>query len=363
MGTVELSGMTDTHAYTLGSLTLVRVNPEFHLHLFQDSFVGSVADTARDTEDRSLYSVSETERITRIGIVEVDGVVAAELFGVLHDLGGGEWTHSPIHIDDSNFVYPEINALVSLSVLQAGMEAIFLACSGSHMGTFAGTSAITLGSKAFVNQLNLPLEGQSTTFGCSFAKIFRGQVAVRIPGSTTVTLHENLLTAHVADEYPGGLARLFDKYGLFPSTRQPTCVIGVVAASVAGTTVTVSVPGMPSNVIGLTAYFIDNTDSVLTPTQATITGQSGSLLTLSGSGYEFVSTQPFAVLLSYIDEVDYPGGSPVTIEVRNRALTFLTLNATPAMLYKLRYHPATGQLKVVRQVAGGHALSCGCPNG
>ena len=220
MGVFQLLGLRSGHSYTLDSLTLVRVASQFQV-ILGDAFVGASPHDSRGGDPFGLYSGAWTyddegnllagTALTRTGAVLVDGIVAAELFGIFHQWQSGDpgyWKHTLKYVTDSDFLYPSdglVQANVPLTFSDPsyegvkGIEAPFLCdpTTGQRQGIFSGGTSYTFNAQAWCNWIRLPTD-MPRQF--RFVKWRRGLPVIRVintagAGSVPVTVQPQLVMA------------------------------------------------------------------------------------------------------------------------------------------------------------------------
>ena len=357
-GTIELIGLRGGHEYTLTAINLVRVNPA-QVHIFRCPFVGDQPDVDGSGDVYSIYNPSfnpsAPDWYTRIGIVLVDGVVGAEILGVVHTLNdpSGEnayWTHDVIAMSAS-VVYPNAG-LVTVSSYDPTCYSTYL-----QQGIFAqssGSSTLSLGATPFSGFLTVPC-AEATRTMC-FTKYLRGQPAIRVvnaagSAAVPVTVKTNLVDASGnATQVASETINVSGPVQLFSPKPQNQMVWGQIN-SISGSTYTVDALVGSQNYTGFRIYIDTGTTqpngAVIIASHNPSTGQ----ITLASQPPGTISVNnPACVLLTYQYVASAPAASGMvsqTLNMRNRCLSFATLLAYASNIVQtnnLKRSPATGNL-------------------
>jgi hypothetical protein len=364
--TIKLIGLRSGKYYDLKTVTLHRNSEDCEVHLFRCPFVSDEPGNARSADDYSLYQIasktwwSENQqdnitsytKITRIGVVIVDGVVGAELFGMGHIFLPSSvqprWTHFHLSPENGNFMYPP-GGLVEATVLEPDIPASYI---GHGIVTVTGDTH-TFDAQGYCSSIIMPLDESSKSFG--FTKKLEGQPLIRAINrqsqAITGTLKTYLGTEQIDTE---SVSIPASGICVIPSKHQAVMDFGTVTSGT-GTTYIMSGVNV-RDYTGFTLYAKDRNDPV-TPLGCTIVSHN----TTTGEmvlGHDFgtdglLDGDEVSVHLPYSYKL-IVGTKTVSFDLRNRSLAFATMltrvgtgmllydatNATGALLYD----PATGAL-------------------
>lgn len=353
-GTIKLIGLRSGKHYDIKTITLQRLDDEFQVHLFRCPFVAAVPGSSRQGDDQSLYDITDTgdtTYITRIGLIIVDGIVAAELFGMAHVFQAGTpgtWIHDNLLLNDSNFIYPD-DGLVDITINDATIEADYLPQGFWSYEATAWSPAMT----GYCSSLELPPDEADRTF--TFTKWFRGRpllrVINRLGAAGTGTLETYLLTTEAPIDTESVTIPVS---GIVMPESKPQPIMRW-AEVVSGSGDTYVLDGLDRDYTGFTLYAKE--------LAATVTPMGVEILSHNTGTGEVVLNHTFSPSLAAEAEVAVhlpysykliAGGQELTVETRNRALVLATMMmriGTGLLLYdatastgKLLYDPANGQL-------------------
>jgi hypothetical protein len=358
-GTVKFTGLKSGKYYDLKSVTLKRVATGFSVQIFRNPQVSNVIKSLRDNDDHSLYLIgSKTWEsggttlttyvyLTRIGVVLIDGIVAAELFGAVHTYVPSftvpRWIHTHMSLNHPQFIYPA-NGLVSANITNPDVEAMYLNVGDHNVDN--GTS-IELSALAYYSSLRRGLDEASKTH--TYQKYMRGKPYIRVINLTgavcTGELKTYLLDSNdpIATESVSIPASGIVNIG---SKRQAGMDYGTVTSGSGDTYV---INGLDSrDYTGFRIYAKQEKDATITPIECTVVSHNQETDTFVLSHVFDNSLLPdteVSVYLPYHYKLTV-GEQTVTIDMRNRCYTFASMFVDVVTIteHGLLYNPATGRL-------------------
>jgi hypothetical protein len=275
--------------YTFTGITLRRgEDGTIKVMLSDGGFVGDRPGDARTSNPDTLIPVPGGENGLvrgRRGVVLVDGIVAAEVYDMEHDvIPPGYWRHIPLHLSQSDKVLYPSDGMVSMTVntgsasWQIGDREVSMLADGVYESAANGTG-VTVDWSLKYSSLTIPSAVAIT--GVSFAKQMRGRIICRVLNEDGTPATSGTLTAKLRRKTDGGIVQT-DTYtiagGYVELSSYPQAV--VVSMSISSVDGNVWHTSIGYNIVGHTVFFVD-TDGA--PAQANVTAQTGGDLTMSSS--------------------------------------------------------------------------------
>jgi hypothetical protein len=115
-GSIKFVGLVSGKTYYFTDLQWLWIDKHIYVEIFREPYVADTPDDSRTLDIYSLYSTIDggLEVYGRIGVILLDGVIAAELFGTMHNpqiyYGGLAYTHYPIPFSE---VYPTTHSTIA----------------------------------------------------------------------------------------------------------------------------------------------------------------------------------------------------------------------------------------------------------
>ncbi|MEN6583061.1 MAG: hypothetical protein ABFD54_11475 [Armatimonadota bacterium] len=357
-GTVKFIGLRNGKHYDLKSLTLKRDSSTFKVEIFRNPQVANTVRSSRSADEHSLLVIGSKSwdsgsleltsyvHLTRIGVVLIDGIVAAELFGAVHIFIPSNtvprWIHAHMLLNHPMFMYPT-NGLVSANIIEPDVEAMYLNV-GEH--STDGTS-MEFAALPYYNSLRRGVDDASKTH--VYQKYMRGCPYIRVINLTGAACTGELKTYLLDSNDPVVIESVsIPASGIvnIGSKRQAGMDYGTVVSGSGDTYVVNGLSGR--NYAGFRFYAKQDKDATVTPIECTVVSHNQETDTFVLSHVFDNSLLPdteVSVYLPYHYKLTV-GEQTVTIDMRNRCYTFASMFVDVVTIteHGLLYNPATGRL-------------------